>query len=354
MARPRQPLYHPPAALAGFTLVELLLVVAVLSAVSLLAFGVMADDRLQLRHDDTRARLQAVYRALLGGPVTSENIGAQGFVADNGALPSDMATLLQRGTLESYGAKSPIFAPRPNDSSCANENSAHDITLVSANAQLLKGHRGNYLGALPVNGTLRDGWGNVAASDDALNFGWQFNADTANGTLALASLGQDNAHGGSDYAADSGWSLASTDWRIPLAGWTVQVKNWRGADIAANALSLSLLVYVNQAGGGIWRRYATTALPCLGANGSSSGACAGTVSASFIDGCKPGTVAAGTGRIPQGRHLLVLTDNGADATPWTSDDVVGNGPTLTSATPIVAQVDAVAGRNLPAIVLEVR
>lgn len=339
---------------AGFTLVELLVVVAVLSAVSLLAFGVVADDRLQLRHDDTRARLQAVYRALLGGTNMADNTGAHGFVADNGALPNDMATVLQRGTLDGYGVKSPVFDPQPNDSTCANDGSANDILLGSASAQLLKGHRGNYLGALPINGTLRDGWGNVSPSDDGLNFGWQFNADTANGSLALASLGQDNASGGSDYAVDSGWSMASTDWRTPIAGWTVQVKNWRSTDIAANTLSLSLLVYANQAGGGIWRRYATTALPCIGANGSSSGACAGTVSASFIDGCKPGTVAAGTGRIAQGRHLLVLTDNGADGTPWTADDVVSGGATLVASTPIAAQVDVVAGRSLPAVVLEVR
>lgn len=340
--------------LAGFTLIELLVVVAVLSAVSLLAFGVVADDRLQLRHDDTRARLQVVHRALLGSARAADAAGAHGFVADNGALPGDMATLLQSGTLDGHGAKSPVFDPKPNDSSCAADGSANDVVLTSADAQLPKGHRGNYLGALPINGVLRDGWGNASASDDALNFGWQFSTDTANGTLSLASLGQDNTTGGMDYAADYGWSLASDDWRVPLAGWTVQVKNWRSTDIAANTVSLSLLVYANQAGGGVWRRYATTALPCIGANGSSSGTCAGTVSASFIDGCKPGTVAAGTGRIPQGRHLLVLTDNGADATPWTSDDVVSNGSTLSAATPIVAQVDAVAGRNLPTVVLEVR
>lgn len=342
-----------PPPQAGFTLIELLVVVAILSAASLLAFGVVAQDQTQIRFEDTRTRLQLLYRAVLGrqGPASAD--AAAGFVADNGALPTDLSTLTQPGSLDLRGPQSPVFDPRPDDSSCAN-NGSGELTLSTASAQLVKGHAGDYLGGMALNGRFRDGWGNVAATNDALNSGWQTVFDGANKTLSVTSLGLDNAPGGSDYAADSGWTLAASDWLLPLAGWTVQVRNWRASDIPANRLSVSLLVYANQAGGGVWRRYATTALPCIGANGSSSGTCAGTVGASFIDGCQPGVSANGIGRIPQGRHLLVLTDNGPDQTPWTADDVVTGGATLNGSTPIVAQIDAVAGRNLPAVVLEVR
>ncbi|MGQ0710518.1 MAG: type II secretion system protein [Rhodoferax sp.] len=346
---------HPhtaPSPQAGFTLIELLVVVAVLSAASLLAFGVVAQDHTQIRWDDSRARLLVLYRAVLGrqGPASADP--AAGFVADNGALPTDVTTLTQAGTLDPRGPRSPLFDPRPNDSTCASNGG--EITLSAASAQLIKGHAGDYLGGMAVNGQFRDGWGNISASGDSLYSGWQVAFDAGAKTLSVTSLGLDNAAGGADYAADTGWALAASDWLLPLAGWTVQVKNWRSSDIAANTLSVSLLVYSNQVGGGVWRRYATTSLPCIGANGSSSGTCAGTVSASFIDGCQPGVTASGTGRIPQGRHLLLLTDNGPDGLPWTDDDVATGGATLSASTPVLAQIDAVAGRNLPAVVLELR
>jgi type II secretory pathway pseudopilin PulG len=62
----------------------LLVVIAILSMVTLLAFSVSTDDRAQLRYNDTRARLQALERAILGrfGPADPAAVG--GFVADNG------------------------------------------------------------------------------------------------------------------------------------------------------------------------------------------------------------------------------------------------------------------------------
>lgn len=342
----------------GFTLIELLVVVAILSAASLLAFGTFAEDRAQIRYDDTRQRLQSIYRALLGrsGPAAGSEI-AGGFVADNGALPTDLATLLAAGTLDLRTAKSPVFDPKPDDASCENDGSSDDISVSASAAQLVKGHGGDYLGGLAVNGNFRDGWGNVSASDDALNFGWTTVYDSVNKTLAVASLGLDNASGGSDYAADYSMTLAAGDWLLPISGWTVQVKNLRTTDIDPNRLSVSLLVYANRAGGGKWLRYATTSLGCMdGTDDNLVGGllCSRTASIAFIDGCKPGVTAAGSGRIPQGRHLLILSDNGADGIPWTTDDVVSGGTTLTASTPIVTQIDAVAGRNLPAVTLEIR
>lgn len=355
---------HPPAPPPnGFTLIELLVVVAVLSAASLLAFGVFAEDRTQIRHDDTRQGLQVLRRAILGqnGPTTAAGTVA-GFVADNGALPTDLITLLQQGSLQTRVVRSPILDPKPDDASCANDGSADDITLTDAAAQLVKGHGGDYLGGLGFNGRFRDGWGNVASGDDAINFGWSTVFDGSGKTLTVTSLGLDNAVGGSDFAADSGLTINANDWLLPIAGWTVNVRNSRlGAapanDIPAGRLSLSLLVFVNDGSTGKWLRYATASLPCMDGTGDGDVgglACSRTASIAFIDGCKPGVTVAGQGRIPQGRHLLVLTDNGADGLPWTSDDLISGGITLTGGSPIFTQVDAVAGRSLPAVALEIR
>lgn len=358
-----------PLRSGGFTLIELLVVVAILSAASLLAFGVFAEDRTQIRYDDTRLRLQTLYRAILGhnGPGSASDT-AMGFATDNGDLPSDLATLLTGGTLDARNAKSPVFDPKPNDTTCENDGNADDIALVATSpatapavyapaAQLIKGHRGDYLGGLAVNGRVRDGWGNVSSTDDALNFGWVTSYDSVNKALSITSLGMDNASGGSDFGSDFGLTVASGDWLIPISGWTVQIKNLRAADIAPNKLSLSLLVYVNRAGGGKWLRYATTSLGCMDGDGDGLVGglpCSRTTDVAFIDGCKPGVTATGTGRIPQGRHLLIVSDNGADGTPWTADDVVSSGTTLTASSPIFTQIDALAGRNLPAVSLEIR
>lgn len=338
----------------GFTLIELLVVVAVMSAASLLAFGVFSEDRTQIRYDDTRQRLQIMRRAILGqnGRSTAAETSA-GFVADNGALPTDLITLLQPGSLQMRAVRSPIFDPKPDDTTCANDGSADDITLTDPATLLVKGHVGDYLGGEAVNERFRDGWGNVASTDDARNFGWNATYDDSAKTLSIKSLGLDNAIGGSDFAADVGLTVAANDWLLPIAGWTVNIRNLRTTDIPANKLSLSLLVYVNSGSGGKWLRYATVTLAsCLG-TGSTCGTNGATSAAlSFTDGCKPGESVSNKGRIPQGRHLLVLTDNGTDGLPWTADDKI-SGTALLPAV-ISTQIDALAGRNLPVLTLDIR
>lgn len=340
----------PVARAAGFTLVELLIVVALLSAVSLTMFGGLAEDRVQLRYDDTKNRLQILRRAILGqnGPSTME--AAAGFIADNGAMPTDLVTLIQPGTLLERAVRSPLFDPKPDDTSCANDGSETtlDGTTYPA-AQLVKGHRGDYLGGLSFNGTFRDGWGNQSVSDDTANFGWGTVYNDSNKELSITSLGTDNVANGSEFAADVGTKINASDWLLPISGWTITVKNSRSQDIPANQLSLSLLVFVNGTGGGQWLRYATSPLAtCLG---TGSG-CTTSATLTFIDGCKPGVSMVGQGRIPQGRHLLALTYNGSDTTPWTADDALTQATYLPTA--VFTQVDAVAGRNLPTVTLEIR
>jgi prepilin-type N-terminal cleavage/methylation domain-containing protein len=354
------------AGTAGFTLIELLIVVALLSAVSLATFGRLGEDRVQQRYDDTKNRLQIVRRAILGqnGPSTAE--AAAGFVADNGAMPSDLATLIQPGTLLGRAAQSPLFDPKPNDTTCANDGG--ETTLDGTNypaAQLVKGHIGDYLGGLAINSRFRDGWGNVSSTDDASNFGWQTAFDSTAKTLEITSLGLDNASGpvgSTDFDADFGLTVAANDWLVPITGWTIKVTNSRAGtastnDIPAGRLSISLLVFLNDGSTGKWLRYATASLPCMDGDDDglvNSVACSRTASIAFTDGCMPGEIVAGKGRIPQGRDLLLLTDNGDDGAPWTADDKINSSITLTGSSPIFTQVDAVAGRNLPAVTLDIR
>ena len=341
----------------GFTLIELLVVVAILSAAALLALGSVDTDRAQLRYGETRNRLALLERAVLGrlGPPDTTLLG--GFVADNGALPTDVATLLDAGSFASQAVLAPVFDPQPDTATCAN-NGGGETTLSDAGAALVKGHRGNYLGGAAGNGVFRDGWGNENsdADADALNFGWAVAYNASQESLTLASLGADNQSGGDDYAADQVTTLLATDWLLPIGGWTVRVFNYTGADIPARKMHASLLVFANDASGGRWRRYSTAAATlCLDGTGDGlvGGApCAQSATLSFSAGCHPGDTSTGHHRIPHGRHLLVLVDDN-DATPWTADDAVvfASSP---ATRPIAAQVNAIAGFALPEARLEMR
>lgn len=344
---------------AGFTLIELLVVVAILSAATLLALGTVDSDRAQQRYADTRNRLTLLERAILGrlGPADGNGTALGGFVADNGGLPTDIATLLNTGTLLAQAAVAPVFDPQPDTATCAN-NGGSLTTLTDSSAALVKGHRGNYLGGAAANGVFRDGWGNENSdsSADALNFGWAVTYDSSDESLTLGSLGADNVTGGEDFAADKASTLFATDWRVPINGFTVRVFNFSGADIAAKKLSASLLVFVNDASGGTWRRYSTpTSTLCLDGTGDGlvdGSPCAQSMTLSFTAGCYPSDPSSSHQRIPQGRHLLVLVSDN-DGTPWSADDAVVFATSPTTR-PIAAQVNAIAGIALPEARLEIR
>lgn len=339
----------PRPAVAGFTLIELLVVVAILSAASLLAFGSFSEDRAQIRYDDTRTRMQQLRSAILGQSSPSTVSTAAGFVADNGILPGSIAALVKPDGLASPAARTPVFDPVPANDCTNNGGETADPFDASADAVLVKGHRGDYLGGLAINGRFRDGWGNVGLNDDASNFGWV--VATNEPALNISSLGADNTAGGNDYAADQTLAISGDDWRVALEGWSVSVSSV--ADLSSRKLSLSLLVFRNDSDGGHWLRHSTAvAEVCLDGNGDGlvgSDACPASHTFSFAANCKAGDTGTGRNLIPLGRHLLVLTEH-ADSTLWQSSDH----PFLHNNRYTLARIDAAAGRALPALSLEIR
>jgi prepilin-type N-terminal cleavage/methylation domain-containing protein len=344
----------------GFTLIELLVVVAVLSAASLMAFGAFTEDRIQIRYDETRTRLSVLRRSVLGLFAPSTVAVASGFIADNGDLPSDLATLMQKGTLLAQGVQTPVFDTQPDAPSCANNGGEYTNPFGAtpdANALLVKGHRGDYLGGMAFNGHFRDGWGNVdpTPSVDTLNSGW--NVSNSAGTLSITSLGTDNATGGTEFAADIKQTITPTDWLIPLQGWTVTVSNISGSDInITKKLSVSLLVFHNTSSGGEWRRYSAPIVStvCLDGNGNGTVdhdgdlgvttpeiTCPTKLSFSFAANCKAGDGSSGPTSIPQGRHLLLVTSH-AGSTLWDGSD----SPFWTPGKQALLRIDAVAGMPL--------
>ncbi|MDR1064372.1 MAG: type II secretion system GspH family protein [Azoarcus sp.] len=244
-----------PPSVAGFTLAELLVVVAVLSATALAAFGLVSEDRAQVRIDDTRNRLAVLRRAVIGpeAPVYGGEMRLAGYVADNGRLPRNLGELLgaaeedyllRKGVTPKLAAKVDAKCFQQMDGGDDDEDKDKAVELGNA-ARVLKGHRGNYLASAARGGEFRDGWGNVGSveaegssedsgekNSEADNFGWHWD-ETADG-LTITSFGADNMLDGApppdlEAEVDQTMRIDDADWRVPLDGWMVTIRNANAA-----------------------------------------------------------------------------------------------------------------------------
>lgn len=180
-----RPEHH--ASQAGFTLLELLLVVAILSSLALAATAFVDTKDNQERFEITRERLADIRHAAIGQPHLS--VGGEtvvgGFVADMGRLPNNLEELLSQ----------------PPDCDPVTEVSDLCPWGFDETSGIWRGWRGPYLNIMPSsdgNRKFLDGWGNA----------WgRFVVDT-NGGLLVQSDGAD----GKPNPFDSGQYAAQTDY----------------------------------------------------------------------------------------------------------------------------------------------
>lgn len=200
-------------AAAGFTLLEMLLVLILLglmaSAGLLLSEGV--ED--QARYDETKRRLELIRRAIVGDPTRTVNGAPEisGFVVDMGRLPSCLAELLEPGE-----EITPATSPRTFTSPCDDTVTISDW-VFDTNTGIGSGWRGPYLQVLPeTSGNLRfrDGYGNEGsnATADARNAGWDYTVSGS--SLSVTSLGFDAIGTGDDVAAPQ--LIVGADWEVQL------------------------------------------------------------------------------------------------------------------------------------------
>ncbi|MDR1853633.1 MAG: type II secretion system GspH family protein [Azoarcus sp.] len=317
----------------GFTLLELLVVVAILSAVALASFGLVSEDRAQVRIDDTRNRLAVLRRAVLGveSPAYGGEMRLSGFVADNGRLPGSVAELLVATGMETNAGISVPVSSSIDSVTCL-QTGGDPV----ADVKLVKGHRGNYLAGVAQNGVFRDGWGND----------WNVSPEADDSGMTFISYGADDVLDDPDPLVkndipaenDQATKIAEADWRVALDGWQITLKNI-GAPSASPAqthyddtLGVVLQVYENVGSGGQWRQFRNTSSTCVAVPGEGE-------SCTLTFGSKCASGAAYDAKVPAGRHLLVLTENGR----------------LPSLAPTVfAQVDIYPGALPPPVTLEVR
>ncbi len=171
----------------GLTLLEMLLVLFILSAIAYSTVSLTDRLDLQSRFDDTAVRLKNIRRAVVGDPNREANNSpiVSGFVADLGRLPNNLQELVEQGSMPSW--------------------------QLDATSNQWFGWRGPYLDTIREMQSglkaFRDGWGNIdpIPVNDALNFGWNVIVESSPGELVVQSYGSDGLAGaapGDVYAAD--------------------------------------------------------------------------------------------------------------------------------------------------------
>ncbi len=183
----------------GFTLLEMLIVVAILSALAFGAVAIVDESEEHVRFDSNKTRLLKLREAVIGDPSALLNRPPiiQGYLADMGRLPGHVTELLNQGAQTSW---------------------AYDTS-----ADQWAGWRGPYLQSFNEElgyKVFPDGWGNTG---DTNNFGWRFEVDQNAGTILAQSYGADGQAGGSAYNADypNGSHLVNPYEAL------VEVANWR-------------------------------------------------------------------------------------------------------------------------------
>lgn len=216
-------LAYPRLDQSGLTLLELLLVVTILSAVAWMSLGVVNNNADQVRFEDTKNRLQAIRRAIIGD--TSRTLNGQpvisGYVADMGQAPAHLQALMQR----EYCAGN---AAEDVDSDCGVNWKTQPPYEYDANYNLWHGWNGPYLPATETvdYSRFQDGWGNRNHTTN--NFGWNYSVDAATGDLTIQSFGVDGESGG-DNVYEIDYPPATTIPNIVDEEYRVLVTNSNGA-----------------------------------------------------------------------------------------------------------------------------
>jgi len=191
---------------AGFTLLELVVVVAVMGLISTMAMDVYTDNSNQKRFEATKQRLAEIKFAIIGDP--QMRVGSQavltGFFNDMGRYPRNLQELTESLTAQNY----------PNSGLCIKDyipdDSVDQTTCASSSGTWIveaddkSAWRGPYINNLQSsNGAIVfiDAWG--------MDFDWTFNTTPVN--LQITSYGLNRASGGSDYEADQAITINKTE-----------------------------------------------------------------------------------------------------------------------------------------------
>lgn len=213
---------------AGFTLLELVVVVAVMGLISTMAMDVYTDNSNQKRFEATKQRLAEIKFAIIGDPmmrVGSRAIMKGSFFKDMKRLPVSLNELIVSPNTDNLCINE-IYKittdTSPSSCSASGTSAGKTYSWIVGDADGDSKNddwKGPYLSTNQTDKdssnvsyqVFRDAWGNKNSSDsnDKANFGWKFLDSTAD--LIITSFGLNRISGGSNYEEDKSTTIYATE-----------------------------------------------------------------------------------------------------------------------------------------------
>lgn len=208
---------------AGFTLLELVLVLFIVALIATTPLLFIDNQDNQIRYDETLQKMQMIRDAIIQRQEYRNQPVLSGFVIDNGVLPNGIDALISNSeNWQSVSQSKPYFK-------------IDDISPSSTqltNIKILKGHKGSYINkGIDSNNELRDGWGepfNVALSTDTNGFTKYEVGFTSTQPLITG----------------SSEAISAYDWQVPLSELDIVLINTSEAEMSSPK-PLALLVFKN-------------------------------------------------------------------------------------------------------------
>jgi len=246
----------------GFTLLELLVVVAILAALSVSLVDIVQYQDDQQRFESTRTRLETVRFSIFGeNPLEPRptirgihNRQPLGYLVDNGRLPSSVAGLLGPEANESsYDLLEPIFDQTPHSNDLCtgldmpddiigrvdDQPAVEDLRLVTFNQdfpseRLAKGYRGSYLPLQSGSAAFLDGWGEEINLDSSVSEKFVIRSNGSNKAIGATP----DVDGEPNYSSELVTQINDSDWQHEIDGWGITVslpgKNADGSECSCS------------------------------------------------------------------------------------------------------------------------
>lgn len=246
----------------GFSLLELVVVIALLSIVALSATTLIVDNGDLKRQQATETRWNQIHDAIISEPNLYLNGSpyVRGYTADMGRLPVSIFELMnQSETTLTYDEDNDGGATTAEITIDQPDFQDIDLGYTAAagfESTLSGGWRGPYLYTAGHN-EFRDGWGREDADldQDAFNFGWVIDTNGQEITevtdLIIQSYGFDQEVGGNeqfteDFPVDATLAIVSeNEWTLSGAPITFNINFSRAVPTAETDLELRIYRYVD-------------------------------------------------------------------------------------------------------------
>lgn len=214
----------------GFSLLELLVVLMLISVVGTIAIRSTVDIGYSARYEQTRDRLESIRTAIIGNPKRTINgqPDISGFVADMGRLPVNLRELVDQNycTVDRTIDETTSGAAAADCNAITADSWVNQTGYTAGTSDTLSfGWNGPYLrisSGVTDPDTYTDGWGRESQNISDFDFGWLYSI-TGN-DLIIKSLGKNQIVGGMGFDEDLKAAVLEEEWKKNIeAGITANI-----------------------------------------------------------------------------------------------------------------------------------